>query len=87
MSADNTNGGNARHKEKFASKSFYNKLLALKSNRAVTTKASQQPNDADTSLIPHMSSSPCDLDHSYTISLFTRTLYILVKFHLQSLFR
>lgn len=87
MSSDNTNRRNARHKGKYVSKYFYNKIKALKSNRAVTKKAIQQPNDADTSLISNMSSSPCDLYHSYTVSLFTPTFYTLVKFHLQCLFR
>lgn len=40
MSVDKTNQENARHKEKFVSKSLYNKLKALNSNRAVTTEVS-----------------------------------------------
>lgn len=68
MSHANTNLGNARHKGKFVSMSLYNKLSALKKNPA--RKASQQPNDVDISLISHVSSLPCDLDHSYTVSLY-----------------
>lgn len=40
MLVDKTNQENARHKEKFVSKSLYNKLTALNSNQAVTTEVS-----------------------------------------------
>lgn len=77
MSHANTNLGNARHKGKFVSMSLYNKLSALKSNPA--RKASQQPNDVDISLISHVSSLPCDLDHSYTVSLYYSYIVYIYK--------